>query len=112
MTKLNCVIIDDEPLAIKLIQEYGNKFPQLEFKDDLFVTFHGSWNRSVPTGYKVVRIDTTQTKSKEINFITGWLTNNAVWGRPVDVKFDSKGDMFITDDLANAIYKVEYIGVE
>jgi len=88
------------------------KFPQLEFKDDLFITFHGSWNRTIPTGYKVVRLNTAQTTSKEVNFITGWITDNSVWGRPVDVKFDKNGDMFISDDSANAIYKVEYTGVE
>lgn len=88
------------------------KFPQLSFKDDLFIAYHGSWNRSIPTGYKIVRLNTSETNAKEVNFITGWLTNNSVWGRPVDVKFDKKGDMFITDDLANAIYKVEYTGAE
>lgn len=88
------------------------KFPQLDFADDLFIAFHGSWNRTTPTGYKIVRLNTSQANSKEINFITGWITNNSVWGRPVDVKFDRNGDMFISDDSANAIYKVEYVGVE
>lgn len=89
------------------------KFPQLVFNDDLFVAFHGSWDRSEPTGYKIVRINTSEVNAKEVNFITGWLDNDGeYWGRPVDVKFDQNGDMYITDDEANAIYKVEYIGVE
>lgn len=88
------------------------KFPLVEFKDDLFIAFHGSWNRSIPTGYKIVRIDISSAESKEVNFATGWITNNSVWGRPVDVKFDKIGDMYISDDHANAIYKIEYVGVE
>lgn len=89
------------------------KFPQLVFNDDLFVSFHGSWNRSEPTGYKIVRINTSEVNAKEVNFITGWLDENGdYWGRPVDVKFDSVGDMYISDDEANAIYKVEYVGIE
>lgn len=90
--------------------EQRTTFPLEIFNDDLFVAYHGSWNRSIPTGYKIVRVDTSITQSTEINFITGWLTKSAqAWGRPVDVKFDPLGNMFITDDLANAIYKVEYL---
>mgnify|MGYP005837029881 FL=1 len=87
------------------------RFPRLIFENDLFIAFHGSWNRSIPTGYKIVRINTSETNSKEVNFITGWLDSSGkAWGRPVDVKFDKNGDLFITDDVANAIYKVEYTG--
>lgn len=85
------------------------KFPQQIFKDDLFIAFHGSWNRTIPTGYKVVRVNTSKPAGKEINFITGWLNDQGqVWGRPVDVKFDKNGDLYITDDYAGAIYKVQY----
>jgi len=89
------------------------KFPQIIFKDDLFVAFHGSWNRTVPTGYKIVRINTSEVNAKEVNFITGWLEDNGdSWGRAVDVKFDKNGDMFVSDDGAGAIYKIEYTGIE
>ncbi len=81
------------------------------FKDNLFIGFHGSWNRTVPTGYKVVRIDTTSNTNQVINFITGWLQEDGTaWGRPVDVEFDNQGMLFITDDKAGAIYRVEYRG--
>lgn len=89
------------------------KFPLQTFKDDVFVAFHGSWNRTIPTGYKIIRINTSALSNKEVNFITGWLEDDGKpWGRPVDVKFDNNGDMFITDDFSNAIYKVEYVDVE
>lgn len=78
-----------------------------DLANNLIVAFHGSWNRTVPTGYKVVRIDTTSDDSEVINFITGWLDENGdIWGRPVGVKFNEQGDLFISDDEAGAIYIV------
>lgn len=76
----------------------------------LFITFHGSWNRTEPTGYKVVRIDTTSADSEAMDFITGWLEKGQTkpWGRPVGIGFDRKGNMYITDDLAGAVYRVTY----
>lgn len=75
----------------------------------LFITFHGSWNRSQPTGYKVVSINTANSSATAQDFITGWDTPT-VWGRPVDIEFDSLGHMFITDDEAGAVYVVSRLG--
>ncbi len=85
---------------------FGNNFPE-EFKGDLFVAYHGSWNRKVSTGYKIVRID---METKQVHdFATGWLTdNNKVIGRPVDIIFDKEGTMYVSDDFAGVIYKVWY----
>lgn len=83
-------------------------FPSV-MQNDLFIAFHGSWNRTVPTGYKVVRIDTSNSGSQTVNFITGWLDENGeVWGRPVGIGFDQNGVMYISDDKAGAIYRVVY----
>ncbi len=78
------------------------------YKNSLLVAFHGSWNRSVPTGYKIVRLklDEKGNYSGVEDFITGWLTNNEVLGRPVDLLFDQKGNLFISDDKAGVIYRV------
>ncbi|MBI4010421.1 MAG: PQQ-dependent sugar dehydrogenase [Candidatus Aenigmarchaeota archaeon] len=85
---------------------FGNNFPE-EFKGNLFVAYHGSWNRKVPTGYKVVRIN-MDTKQFH-DFATGWLTpENKVLGRPVDVIFDKDGVMYVSDDNAGVIYRVWY----
>jgi len=75
----------------------------LAFKgSDLFVAYHGSWNRSVPTGYKIVRI-----RNGEISdFVTGWLTDKGALGRPVDLLFDKQGNLFVSDDKAGVIYKL------
>jgi glucose/arabinose dehydrogenase len=75
----------------------------------LLIGFHGSWNRDIPTGYKVVMLDTSKEGNKEEDLISGWLeTNGFVWGRPVDVKFSSNGELFITDDQAGAVYRVAF----
>lgn len=73
---------------------------------DLLVAYHGSWNRSVPTGYKVVKF----ANGTEQDFITGWYSDGEVWGRPADilVKKDT-GEIFISDDKAGAIYKLTKI---
>lgn len=74
-----------------------------ELQDNLFVAFHGSWNRTVPTGYKVVRIDASR---KVTDFITGWLEPDGdSWGRPVDILF-TNNKMYITDDSTGSIYRV------
>jgi len=86
---------------------YNSKqFPK-EFQGDLFVAYHGSWNRKIPTGYKIVVID-LETKQVE-DFATGWLTDDSkVLGRPVDVIVDTEGSMFVSDDNAGLIYKITY----
>lgn len=98
------------PLGLAFIPESWGK----EYSGDLLVAFHGSWNRSVPTGYKVVRIkldDAGNYESTE-DFITGWLGSAAkpagALGRPVDLLFDAKGNLFISDDKAGVIYRVSF----
>ncbi|MFA5802298.1 MAG: PQQ-dependent sugar dehydrogenase [Thermoleophilia bacterium] len=75
-----------------------------EWQRNLFVAFHGSWNRTIPTGYKVIRI----SEDKQVSdFITGWLDEKTgkSWGRPVDILFvDNK--MYISDDTSGMIYRV------
>ena len=89
----------------------GLSWPE-EYKNSLYVAFHGSWNRTVPTGYKVVRYK-LDSKGEIINenaedFISGWLTKSGASGRPVDILFDEKLGMFISDDKAGVIYLVSY----
>ncbi|MFA5134445.1 MAG: PQQ-dependent sugar dehydrogenase [Patescibacteria group bacterium] len=88
--------------------ENSGNFPH-NLAGNLFIGFHGSWNRTVPTGYKVVRIDTNSAGSGTINFVTGWLQEDGnAWGRPVDVEFSPDGTLYISDDEAGAIYRVVY----
>ncbi|MCH7882977.1 PQQ-dependent sugar dehydrogenase [Patescibacteria group bacterium] len=80
-----------------------------EYEGDLFVAYHGSWNRSVPTGYKIVRFKQIagNTSKTEQDFITGWLQGDGTSiGRPVDIKIGPDGAMYISDDKAGVIYRV------
>ena len=93
----------------------GDKFPA-EYRGNLFVTFHGSWNRSVPTGYKVVRIifnDKGEPQGPPQDFVSGWLrpgeTKKGVWmGRPVGLAVGPEGALYITDDSAGVVYRVTW----
>ena len=82
-----------------------------EWEGDLLVAFHGSWNRSEPTGYKVVRfkVDKNGEVSEIADFITGWISENKknVYGRPVDLKLGPNGALYISDDAMGIIYKLE-----
>jgi glucose/arabinose dehydrogenase len=93
----------------------GSMFPA-EYRGSLFVAFHGSWNRSVPTGYKVVRIkfnDKGDPEGPPEDFITGWLrpgeSKKGVWmGRPVDIAVGPDGSLYVTDDSAGVVYRVTW----
>lgn len=81
------------------------------YQGGLFVAFHGSWNRSVPTGYKLVHVpfaNGTPAGTVE-DFATGWLqSDGTAWGRPVDPVIAPDGRVFLTDDRTGAIYVIRY----
>ncbi len=86
----------------------GSTFPT-EYQGDLFVALHGSWNRSVPTGYKVVRIPMANgTPAGPVeDFATGWLNSDGnADGRPVDVTVGSDGALYVSDDKGGFIYRI------
>jgi glucose/arabinose dehydrogenase len=86
---------------------YGKSFPE-EYAGNLFVAYHGSWNRKVPTGYKIVSIDMNTFEVKD--FATGWLQGSNVLGRPVDIIVAQDGSLFVSDDNAGKIYRIYYAG--
>ncbi len=89
----------------------GQQFPD-EYQGDLFVAFHGSWNRSEPTGYKVVRVPMEAgTPGSVQDFAVGWLrADGSNWGRPVDVTTGAEGSLFLSDDGEGRIYRLFYAG--
>jgi glucose/arabinose dehydrogenase len=87
---------------------HGDMFPA-RYKGDLFVAFHGSWNRSAPTGYKIVRINMEKGRPTGVeDFAAGWLRGRSSWGRPVDIVVDARGRMFVSDDAGGKIYLISY----
>ncbi len=91
----------------------GENFPS-EYHGDLFIAFHGSWNRSEPTGYKVVRLplDGSEPRSELQDFATGWLNKatGQASGRPVGLAVGPDGALYISDDKAGMIYRISYPG--
>ncbi|NIQ39277.1 MAG: sorbosone dehydrogenase family protein [Proteobacteria bacterium] len=86
----------------------GKMFPNA-YRNQIFIAEHGSWNRSVPIGYRitVVRIQNNRAVSYDV-FADGWLQRGRVWGRPVDVLVTPDGALLVSDDRAGAIYRIRY----
>jgi len=80
-----------------------------QFADGLFVGEHGSWNRSVPVGYRVVFIPFRDGRpaGPPVDFVTGFLGEDGqARGRPVGVTVDPRGALIVADDLSNTIWRV------
>lgn len=104
------------PLGLAFFPEEG--WPE-EYWHNLLVSYHGSWNRSTPTGYKIVRykLDSHGNYLGEEDFISGWLQDNQALGRPVDILIQpaspagGPGKIYISDDKAGVVYLVRYTGI-
>jgi glucose/arabinose dehydrogenase len=90
----------------------GSQFPA-EYRNQIFIAEHGSWNRSAPIGYRVTLVRLANGKAVSYEpFVEGWLGKGGkVWGRPVDVQPLPDGSLLISDDKAGAIYQVRYAPV-
>jgi glucose/arabinose dehydrogenase len=89
----------------------GNSFPA-EYRNQIFIAQHGSWNRTKKVGYKLVTVDPNTKDGQKPSykvFAEGWLDDKEnVWGRPVDVLVLADGSLLVSDDTANAIYRISY----
>jgi glucose/arabinose dehydrogenase len=93
----------------------GTQFPP-DYRGNIFVAEHGSWNRSSKSGYQVVRVvlDAQGRVLRHEPFVQGWLHRNligreAVGGRPADVLVLPDGSLLISDDQGGAIYRVRHV---
>jgi len=86
----------------------GTMFPE-EYRGQVFIAEHGSWNRSQKIGYRVslVRVKDGQAVSYQ-PFAQGWLQGEEAWGRPADVQELPDGSLLVSDEKAGAIYRVTY----
>lgn len=90
----------------------GDMFPA-EYHGQIFIAEHGSWNRSKKTGYRVTRVRLEDGVPVEYQpFATGWLQNESVSGRPVDLLVLADGSMLVSDDRAGKIYRISYTANE
>jgi glucose/arabinose dehydrogenase len=99
------------PLGFAFYQ--GEQFPA-EYRGDMFLALHGSWNRANRTGYEVVRVPLHQqgkATGEYQDFLTGFVTADGnVWGRPVGIAVAKDGSLLISDDGSGSIWRVTYSG--
>ena len=86
----------------------GSMFPKMYY-GQIFIAEHGSWNRSKKSGYRMtaVRLKNNKVVSYK-SFASGWLQGQSAWGRPTDIKELPDGSLLVSDDQANAIYRISY----
>ena len=91
----------------------GKTFPA-KYREQLFVAQHGSWNRTIPHGYRVTMVQFKNGKPvAETVFAEGWLrADGKVLGRPVDILELRDGSLLVSDDQRGVIYRIAYIGAE
>jgi glucose/arabinose dehydrogenase len=88
----------------------GAMFPA-EYRNQIFIAEHGSWNRSNKIGYRVMLVRQAEGKAPTYEtFAEGWLDGGRAWGRPVDVLVTPEGALLVSDDYAGAIYRITYAG--
>ncbi len=80
------------------------------YRNTMLVAYHGSWNRTIPTGYKIVlfRFNDQGELVNQHDFMSGWLTDDkkSAIGRPVDISIKPRGLIYISDDKAGVIYRL------
>jgi len=96
------------PLGVKFYT--GDSFPE-QYHNQVFIAEHGSWNRSKKIGYRImlVRLEGNRSVSYE-PFAQGWLQNERVSGRPVDLIVLEDGSMLVSDDYSGKIYRIRFAG--
>ena len=86
----------------------GSMFPA-DYRNQIFIAEHGSWNRSAPIGYRVTLVQLENNKAVSYKpFAEGWLQGGRAWGRPVDVLVMPDGALLVSDDQAGVIYRIHY----
>jgi glucose/arabinose dehydrogenase len=100
---------------LDLVFYEADQFPA-DYKGHLFVAVKGSWNRSIPTGYKIVRVPFKDGRPEGYyeNFATGfWVSGEQraeVWGRPAALAVAKDGSLLVADDTGGTIWRISYKG--
>lgn len=109
--KLPSVLLQPHSASLGAAFYHATSFPP-QYRGNLFVAEHGSWNRARPTGPKIIRITfdaNNQPKRYYEDFMTGFvMPNHNVWGRPVGIAVGKDGALYVTEDANNVIWRVAY----
>jgi glucose/arabinose dehydrogenase len=104
------VLLAPHSATMQMIFYDGAQFPQ-QYRGDVFVPQRGSWNRSVRSGYEVVRVPVGpdgRARGGYEDFLTGFVTTEGdVWGRPVGVAVAADGALLVSDEIGGCIWRVE-----
>ena len=109
------VLFEAHSSTLDVVFYTGDQFPE-EYKGSAFVALKGSWNRSEPTGYKIVRVPFRNGRPEGAyeNFATGfWASGNEraeVWGRPAALAVAKDGSLLVADDTGGTIWRISYTG--
>jgi len=98
------------PLGLRFYT--GTTFP-VQYRNNLIIAEHGSWNRSQKIGYRLMQVSVNNGEASNYKvFADGWLddTTQKAWGRPVDVLELPDGSVLVSDDYANVVYRISYSG--
>jgi glucose/arabinose dehydrogenase len=90
----------------------GTKFPA-QYRNQIFIPEHGSWNRAKKSGYRIslVKLDATGKQAVSYQpFAEGWLQGQQSWGRPVCLLMLPDGSMLVSDDQGGAVFRIWYAG--
>jgi len=86
----------------------GKMFPE-EYRGQIFIAEHGSWNRTRPAGYRITLVKLKGDKAVSYEpFAEGWLDGRSAWGRPVDLEIMPDGSLLVSDDKKGAVYRISY----
>ncbi len=106
------MLVQSHSATLNLLFYDGQQFPA-EYRGDIFAAFHGSWNKTRRTGYKIVRVPLDKSSGKVRgdyeDFVTGFVTlNGKVWGRPVGLTVAKDGSLLFSEDGNKTIWRVTY----
>jgi glucose/arabinose dehydrogenase len=88
---------------------YTDSLFPASYLGNIFIAEHGSWNRKEPLGYRITRVVLEGDEAVSYEpFVSGWLTEEGAWGRPVDILQYGDGSLLISDDHAHAIYRLSH----
>jgi glucose/arabinose dehydrogenase len=93
--------------SLGLVFSEGARLPA-RFASGVFIGQHRSWNRSPPSGYKVVFVPFSggRPSGQPVDVLTGFLSNGKALGRPVGVEIARDGALLVADDVGNIIWRV------
>lgn len=86
----------------------GTQFPAA-YRNAMFVAMHGSTAIPAKVGYKVIRVRMKDERPDGFDdFVTGWVKDGVVSGRPAGLATGADGALYISDDNKGFIYRVSY----